>query len=226
MKDRLVIQKLTQSFRHNTTTAEGFFFFFAFKALQLYSVFPFQHFHSAEHRQKTTYETKYNYSFTKVQLGKLGCFRHGGRLQNTTIPMNKDIILRLTSFPNPNPKALWNISILVFYRMTMPPYISHCMTWWVSIWCKYALAFTDSRSQPSWKPVEDFGLTCCTSLSTNMIKTPNKGTSFGRMMFHLPDVLQRLMSARRGPKPYGDTLCCVLCPLLPACMFVSNKLES
>uniref|UniRef100_A0A0E9SZH9 Uncharacterized protein n=1 Tax=Anguilla anguilla TaxID=7936 RepID=A0A0E9SZH9_ANGAN len=44
--------------------------------------------------------------------------------------------------------------------------------------------FAVTRSRPNQTPMGDFGQTCWTAFSTTIIKTPNKGISFERMVFH------------------------------------------
>lgn len=47
-----------------------------------------------------------------------------------------------------------------------------------------SFAMTFSFNVNPVEPPGDFGLLCYTALLTAIIKTPNKGNIFGRMMFH------------------------------------------
>jgi len=49
----------------------------------------------------------------------------------------------------------------LFQDKDAPIHRGHWMVWSKCEWCEsYSVAFTVTRSQPSWTPMEDFGLTC------------------------------------------------------------------
>lgn len=72
---------------------------------------------------------------------------------------------------------MMKISILmgVISRMRMP-------RWGCTEWTD-GIAFTVTRSQPNWTPMNDFGATCQPTVSTTTIKTPIKEIIFVRTVF-------------------------------------------
>ena len=125
---------------------------------------------------------------TPTVMGVGGSFTCGGHGLGPLVPLegrvtaNQYKVVWLTPFI-----LWWNTSILMGGVPAPIHRVAGRKIYRVWKWCEsYAVALAVTRSQPSRTPMGDFEPTCSTALSTIILKIPNEGIHFRRMLFIPP----------------------------------------